>query len=77
MPFVKNSECGGIAVKDINYYLELKFGFGMRINPSNYGFVGLKDFLESLERDGHISLEFRFVKLNAGQARQSINVDKE
>ena len=44
----QNSERGGIAVKDINYYLELKFGFGMRINLCNYGVLGLKDFLESL-----------------------------
>jgi len=59
-------------VRDLNYHLESKFG--MRVNPSNYGFVGLKDFLEYLDHEGHISLEFGFVKLNDGKGT---NLDEE
>ena len=60
MPFVQDMEHQGIPVRDINYYLFQKCK--IEINPSNYGFQSMKDFLEALEKDCHISLKYGYVK---------------
>ena len=47
-------------IRDINHLVLRKYGTS--INSLTFGFVTLHDFLEYLEKSGHIKLEFEFVK---------------
>ena len=51
----------GILVKDLNLLLSRKFGFG--IDPHQYGFDTILDFLQDVSKDGEIILKNDRVQL--------------
>ena len=49
-------DSGGLPSKDLNHQMSRKFG--RAIEPGSFGYHTLDDFLQVLQQEGHLSLDF-------------------